>query len=190
LRGPTDGAPSRLRSITTVFLDRDGTLNVKAPEDGYITSPAGLVLLPGAARAVARLNAAGLRTILVTNQRWLSGPAASPRRYAAIQARLEELLAAEGAWLDASFHCPHAAASCDCRKPGNGMLLRAAAEHQLDLARAVIVGDSEDDMVAGRSAGTAGILLRDRGLDTTASIADAVVTDLAAAVRLILAARS
>jgi len=181
---------SRLRAITTVFLDRDGTLNVKAPEGEYITSPADLVLLPGAAHAVAQLNAAGLRTILVTNQRWLSSPASDPGRYAAIQARLAELLAAEGAWLDASFHCPHPAGSCDCRKPGNGMLLRAAREHRLDLARAVIVGDTEDDMVAGRSAGTAGILLRDRSPDTTASIADAVVTDLPAAVRLILAARS
>lgn len=181
---------SRLRAITTVFLDRDGTLNVKAPEGEYITSPADLVLLPGAAHAVAQLNAAGLRTILVTNQRWLSSPASDPGRYAAIQARLAELLAAEGAWLDASFHCPHPAGSCDCRKPGNGMLLRAAREHRLDLARAVIVGDTEDDMVAGRLAGTAGILLRDRSPDTTASIADAVVTDLPAAVRLILAARS
>jgi D-glycero-D-manno-heptose 1,7-bisphosphate phosphatase len=148
------------------------------------------VLLPGAAHAVAQLNAAGLHTILVTNQRWLSSPTADPRRYAAIQARLEELLAAEGAWLDGSFHCPHPAASCECRKPGNGMLLRAAREHRLDLARAVIVGDMEDDMIAGRSAGTAGILLRDRGLDVPASIADAVAVDLAAAVRLILAARS
>jgi D-glycero-D-manno-heptose 1,7-bisphosphate phosphatase len=148
------------------------------------------VLLPGAADAVAQLNAAGLYTILVTNQRWLSSPAADPRRYAAIQARLEELLAAEGAWLDASFHCPHLANSCECRKPRNGMLLRAAREHRLDLARAVIIGDTEDDMVAGRSAGTAGILLRDRCLYVPASIADAVVVDLAAAVRLILAARN
>lgn len=180
---------SRLRDISTVFLDRDGTLNVKPPEGQYVTSPADLVLLPGAARAVARLNAAGLRTILVTNQRWLSGPGADPGGYAAIQARLDELLAAEGARLDASFHCPHAADSCDCRKPGGGMLLRAARKDRLDLARAVIVGDSETDMAAGRSAGTARILLRDRKPDGPAGIADAVVPDLAAAVQLILAAR-
>jgi D-glycero-D-manno-heptose 1,7-bisphosphate phosphatase len=182
--------PARcLRGISTVFLDRDGTLNVKAPDCGYITSPADLVLLPGAARAVARLNAAGLRTILVTNQRWLSGPGASPQRYAAVQARLDELLATEGAWLDASFHCPHAAGSCDCRKPGGGMLLRAAAERRFDLARAVIVGDTEADMAAGRSVGVAGILLRDPSLKATPDVADAVVPDLAAAARLILAGR-
>jgi D-glycero-D-manno-heptose 1,7-bisphosphate phosphatase len=179
---------SLLRDLSTVFLDRDGTLNVKAPEGGYITSPADLVLLPGAAQAVARLNAAGLRTILVTNQRWLSRPGADPQGYAAIQARLDELLAAEGARLDACFHCPHAAANCDCRKPGSGMLRRAAGEYRFDLARAVIVGDAETDMAAGRSAGAAAILLRDCP-DAAASIADAVVADLPAAVRLILAAR-
>jgi D-glycero-D-manno-heptose 1,7-bisphosphate phosphatase len=181
--------PSRLRGIDTVFLDRDGTLNVKPPEGEYITTPADLVLLPGAGQAVARLNEAGLRTILVTNQRWLSRPGADPRSYAAIQARMAELLSAEGARLDASLHCPHAAASCDCRKPGNGMLLRAAREYQLDLARAVIVGDAETDMLAGRSAGTAGILLRQRSADALPGIADAVAPDLAGAVGIILAAR-
>ena len=75
-------------AIRTVFLDRDGTLNVKPPEGEYITSPADLVLLPGAARAVADLNAAGLFTVLVTNQRWLSAPIADPALYAAIHARL------------------------------------------------------------------------------------------------------
>jgi D-glycero-D-manno-heptose 1,7-bisphosphate phosphatase len=180
---------SRLRGIKTVFLDRDGTLNVKAPEGKYITSPADLVLLPRAAQAVARLNAVGLHTILVTNQRWLSGPMADPRSYAAVEARLQELLAAEGAWLDASFHCPHETGRCDCHKPGSGMLLRAASELRLDLASAVIVGDSEADMAAGRSVGTAGILIRDGSPDATGHTADAVVADLAAAVRLILAAR-
>lgn len=178
----------RLRAVSTVFLDRDGTLNVKPLAGEYITSPAELVLLPGAAQAVAQLNAAGLRTVLVTNQRWLSGPSGDPERYAAIHARLEELLAARGARLDASFHCPHASATCDCRKPGGGMLRRAAAEHRFDLAHAVIIGDSETDMEAGRSAGTVAIFLRGDRAGPAASMADAVVDDLPAAVRLILAA--
>ena len=110
-------------------------------------------MLPGAAHAVAQLNAVGLRTVLVTNQRWLSGPTGDPACFAAIQARLDQLLAAEGAWLDASYYCPHAIGSCDCRKPGPGMLRRAAREHRFDLARAVIVGDSDADLMAGRSVG-------------------------------------
>jgi D-glycero-D-manno-heptose 1,7-bisphosphate phosphatase len=176
-----------LRRVRTVFLDRDGTINVKAPAGQYVRSPAELVLLPGAARAVAELNAARLRTILVTNQRWLSEESADLAGYDAVQARLEELLACEGAWLDAAYHCPHAASTCDCRKPGAGMLLRAAREHGFDLANAVIIGDSESDLVAGRSAGTATILIRGNG--KSPRDANAVVEDLAAAVRLILRTR-
>ncbi|MDQ2874577.1 MAG: histidinol phosphate phosphatase, partial [Actinomycetota bacterium] len=93
--------------IGTVFLDRDGTLNLKAPDGEYVTDPAGLSLLPGAAEAVARLNASALRVILVTNQRWLSQPGTDPARYAAVHSRLTGLLAAAGARLDAAYHCPH-----------------------------------------------------------------------------------
>ncbi|OMC50265.1 HAD-IIIA family hydrolase [Mycobacterium sp. IS-1264] len=174
-----------LRRVRTVFLDRDGTINVKAAEGEYVKSPEELVLLPGAAEALAALNAAGIRTVLVTNQRWLSEPSADPAHFDAIQSRLQELLAAEGAHLDAAYHCPHAADSCDCRKPLGGMLFRAAREHGFDLAESVMIGDSEADVLAGRAAGAATVLLRPGGGEV--ANADAVVDDLAAAVRLILA---
>jgi D-glycero-D-manno-heptose 1,7-bisphosphate phosphatase len=178
-----------LRSLHTVFLDRDGTINVKAATGEYVKSPADLVLLPGAAKAVAALNAAGLRTILVTNQRWLSEKPADPGHYVAVHARLEQLLAHEGAWLDAAYRCPHATGVCDCRKPNAGMLRRAAREHSFDLAGAVIVGDSDTDLLAGRTAGTATILLR--GANGGGAVdADAVVEDLGAAARLVLHANS
>ena len=175
-----------LRNICTVFLDRDGTINVKAAAGEYVKSPADLVLLPGAAKGVAALNAARVRTVLVTNQRWLSEQAADPARYAAVHARLEQLLADEGGWLDASYHCPHALATCDCRKPGIGMLRRAAQEHGFSLSESVIVGDSDADIMAGRSAGTATILLCPGAV---AASADTVVDDLRAAARLILQAK-
>jgi D-glycero-D-manno-heptose 1,7-bisphosphate phosphatase len=179
-------AALNLRNVRTVFLDRDGTINVKAAEGSYITSPAELVLLPGAAKAVAALNAAGLRTFLVTNQRWLSTPSADPVRFAAVQDRLEHLLADQGARIDAAYYCPHAADTCDCRKPLAGMLLRAAREHNVDLAESVMIGDSDSDVLAGRAAGTATVLLRAGG--GAAGEADVVVDDLAAAVQLILRA--
>jgi len=176
-----------LRRVRTVFLDRDGTINVKAASGEYIMSPAELVLLPGAAKAVAALNAAGLRTVLVTNQRWLSEHSADSAQYAAVHDRLQELLADEGAWLDAAYHCPHERDVCDCRKPGVGMLLRAARELGFDLAESVMIGDSDADVMAGRAAGTATVLLRaGRG---SAACADAVAEDLADAVRLILGVR-
>jgi D-glycero-D-manno-heptose 1,7-bisphosphate phosphatase len=178
-------AEALFQGCTTVFLDRDGTINVKAPDGEYVTSPADLCLLPGAAAAIARLNAAGMRVILVTNQRWLSGPASDVAGYARVHGRLEDLLAVEGAHLDAAYYCPHAHGSCDCRKPGPGMLRRAAREHQFALDAAVMIGDSESDVAAGRLAGTAAILLRS-GRPVTSAAADFVVDDLAGAVRLIL----
>ena len=174
----------RRRSCTTVFLDRDGTVNVKAPEGKYVTSPGEVCLLPGAAAAVSRLNAAAMRVILVTNQRWLSGMP-DMASYSRVHGRLEELLAASGAHLDAAYCCPHAPSSCCCRKPDPGMLQRAAREHGFSLGEAVMIGDSETDVAAGRAAGTATILLRS-GQKTASSHADLVAADLAEAVHLIL----
>jgi len=183
-----------LAGISTVFLDRDGTINRKAPDGEYVTDRAGLSLLPGAAQAVARLNAAGLRVILITNQRWLSRPGADPARYAAIHSRLTDLLAASGARLDGAYHCPHPAGACDCRKPAPGLLIRAAAEHRIDLASSVMIGDSASDVLAGRAAGTLTILLRAGRSGAAvrpvpvAQPADAVAGDLPAAVELLLLA--
>jgi D-glycero-D-manno-heptose 1,7-bisphosphate phosphatase len=185
LRQVLTAPESRLRGCSTVFLDRDGTINVKAPAGQYVTSPAELSLIPGAAAAISRLNAAAIRVVLVTNQRWLSGPASDWVGYNRVHARVKELLAADGAHLDAVYCCPHAHGSCACRKPDPGMLQRAAAEHRFDLGAAVLVGDSETDVAAGRAAGAATILLRS-AQQITSGNADFVVENLAAAVSLIL----
>jgi D-glycero-D-manno-heptose 1,7-bisphosphate phosphatase len=178
-----------LGDIGTVFLDRDGTINVKPPEGEYVTSPDGLVLLPGAGRAVAWLNAAGIRTVLVTNQSWLSRSPENPARYAAIHARFAQLLAAEGARLDAAYHCPHAPAACDCRKPYPGMLRRAARDLRIELGQSAIIGDRDTDLMAGRAVGASAILVRAGEAGLAAVGADFVADDLPAAVSLILLAR-
>jgi D-glycero-D-manno-heptose 1,7-bisphosphate phosphatase len=166
----------------TVFLDRDGTVNVKAPEGQYVTSPGDLALVPGAAAAISRLNAASVRVILVTNQRWLSGlPDVTP--YERVHARLEELLAEQGAHLDAAYYCPHASGSCRCRKPAPGMLEFAAQERRFSLTESVMIGDRESDIAAGRAAGTATILLSAK--EKAPSSANYVAVDLAEAVRLV-----
>jgi D-glycero-D-manno-heptose 1,7-bisphosphate phosphatase len=174
--------PGHEGRITTVLLDRDGTINIKAPEGQYITSPGELALLPGAAGAIAQLNAASVQVILVTNQRWLS-TMADLTPYERVHARLEELLAENGAHLDGAYYCPHAAGSCHCRKPAPGMLERAAEEHLFSLAEAVMIGDSESDVEAGRAAGTATIVLS--ATPDALSPADHAVPSLAEAVRLI-----
>lgn len=142
-----------------IFLDRDGTLNEAAAPGDYIRRPAQLRLVPGAAAAVRMINATEFKAIVVTNQRWLSEQAADVQSYAAIQTRLTRLLASGGARLDACYVCPHAANSCDCRKPAPGMLLRAAVDFGIDLRRSFVVGDSMTDVRAGLAVGATTVLI-------------------------------
>ena len=167
-----------------VFLDRDGTLNVKAPEGEYITSPADLRLLPGAADAVRILNEAAMFVVVVTNQRGIARGLLSPDTHAQIMERMTDLLAQRGAHLDAVYVCPHEVGTCGCRKPAPGLLLRAESEHpDIDLGQSVTVGDAESDIDAGREAGTQTIRL---SATPVPSQADHVVCDLRAAVPLII----
>ncbi|HEY9871227.1 MAG TPA: HAD family hydrolase [Candidatus Obscuribacterales bacterium] len=149
-----------------VFVDRDGTLN---EELGYIFNVDDLVLLPGAAEAVIRLNGAGVACIVVTNQ---SGPARGFYSEAHVQKlneRLARLLAEQGAVLDGVYYCPHHAdgvveeyaIACDCRKPATGMLARAFSEHpDLDAARGYVVGDQSTDIDLARNAGLKSVLVK------------------------------
>jgi D-glycero-D-manno-heptose 1,7-bisphosphate phosphatase len=167
-----------------VLLDRDGTINRGAQsEDDYITGPEELHLLPGAAAAIKRLNDAGIPVVVVTNQRGIARGRMTEEDLSAVHARLDHLLAAEGAQIDRYYHCPHDRAECDCRKPAPGMLLQAARDLGLDPADAVMVGDRASDIEAGRAAGAAtvgvGPLARDAGAGGWAE-------DLAGAVELLL----
>ena len=167
------------------FLDRDGTLNQKAPEGSYVTSPAELYLLPGAGPAVAAVNASGARVFVVTNQRGVARGAMGASDVEAVDAELDRLLAGCGARVDAYYVCPHEVGTCDCRKPLPGLLLRALGEHpEVSPARSVMVGDAESDVEAGLAAGTRAVRLAPSG---TPSRAEACYPDLAAAVAALLA---
>ncbi len=183
-------APPRLRRA--VFLDRDDTLVADVP---YLTDPAGLRLLPGAARALVELRRAGFALALATNQSAVGRGLLSEAGLRAIHDELERLLAAEGAALDAIYHCPHAPDGPEAehpdRKPRPGMLLRAAEELGLDLSRSWMVGDRISDVLAGLGAGCRGVLVgANAALDQLPTPVDAgrafAAADLAAAAALIL----
>jgi D-glycero-D-manno-heptose 1,7-bisphosphate phosphatase len=144
---------------SAAFVDRDGTLNVKAAEGDYIRRAADLELLPGVAAAVRRLNDAGVPVFVITNQRGVSRGLMSEQDLDDVHLRLAELLGEHGAHIDAIYTCVHGAGECDCRKPLPGMLLDAARDHHVDLGRAVMVGDAAADVAAGRAAGTRTIRL-------------------------------
>ncbi|MBO0768277.1 MAG: HAD-IIIA family hydrolase [Solirubrobacterales bacterium] len=148
-------------SRPAVFLDRDGVLNFAPILDGKPRAPATLAdvqVLPGVPRACAVLRDAGYPLICATNQPDIDRGTADPQAVAQINGLLQELLG-----LTEVVICPHDdAENCRCRKPKPGMLTDAAARHDLDLSRSVMVGDRWRDIAAGQAAGT-GTVFIDRG---------------------------
>lgn len=177
-------------SRPAVFLDRDGTL---VDDPGFLRDPEGVRLLPRAAAAVARLNAARFAVVVVTNQSGLAQGFITPTEYRAVERRVAELLEREGARLDATYHCPHypsVTGPCECRKPGTLLYRQACADLGLDPGRSWGVGDRVTDLEPVRSLGGRGILVRTgTGSDHAARAMEAgfpVEDDLEAAVARIL----
>lgn len=167
------------------FLDRDGTI---VDDPGFLSDPADVRLLPGAARAIRHLNRAGLVVVVVSNQSGIARGLYDVAAYEAVQRRLVELLAAEDAHLDASYYCPHLpeiSGPCECRKPGTLLYSRARDDLGLDLAHSWYVGDRLSDVEPARRLGGRGILVR-TGLgnshaDQAAALGIPIVPNLAAA---------
>lgn len=184
-----------------VFLDRDGVLIL---EEGLVTDPATVHLLPGAAHGVRQLQSHGFLVVVVTNQSVVARGACDEAGVGAVHNRIDDLLVEGGAAPVASyhscFHHPHATveqyrSECRCRKPLPGLLLDAAAEHDIDLALSFMVGDRMSDIVAGHRAGCTTILVesgahRDPPIQSRfhdlSVRADATCADLAAAAEWIL----
>lgn len=141
------------------FLDRDGTINI---DRVYINDPRLIELIPGAAQAIRRAQEAGFLIVVVTNQSGIARGIIDPGAMPKIHARLDELLAAEGASIDRYEMCVHhPKENCDCRKPKPKMVLEAAKALNIDLKRSVFVGDRLSDVGAGIAGGCRySILLR------------------------------
>lgn len=172
-----------------VFLDRDGTL---IEDVSYLRDPAQVHLLPGAAGAVRRLNEAGLLAIVATNQSGIARGLLTEEDYLAAERRVDELLAGRGARLDAHYHCPHLPeidGPCRCRKPGPLLYELASERFGLDLGASWWVGDRLRDVEASRLFGGRGILVDSGPVRPAVSQGEFPrVPDLAAAVRMVLAA--
>jgi D-glycero-D-manno-heptose 1,7-bisphosphate phosphatase len=175
-----------------VMLDRDGVLNVDRPDS--VKTPDELVMLPGAAAAVARLNRAGLKVALVSNQSVVGRGVVSAEMLERIQWKLREALAREQAQLDFVAICtdPPWAAS-ERRKPGDGMLRETLRRFSLSPYEAVFIGDAVSDLQAAAKTGCGRILVRTgKGAATQAAgippdlLPVAVRTDLAEAVAHLL----
>lgn len=145
-----------------VFLDRDGTINKYV---GFLRNIDDFELIDGVADAIKNINASGYLAIVVTNQPVIARGEVSFEELEQIHNKMETLLGAEGAYLDAIYFCPHhphkgyegeileLKFDCDCRKPKPGMLVKAAEDFNIDLSQSWMVGDGENDIKAGIAAG-------------------------------------
>jgi D-glycero-D-manno-heptose 1,7-bisphosphate phosphatase len=181
-----DGRPA-------VFLDRDGTI---IEDLGYLGDPDRMRLLPGADEAIRRLRASGFLVLAVTNQSGIARGLLSLDDYRATERRLDELLAPNGARLDAHYFCPHlpeVSGPCDCRKPRTLLYRQAAERFGIDLGRSWWVGDRMRDVLPAEALGGRGILVLTGAGESEAAEADAQrflqAADLAAAVQVILRER-
>lgn len=159
-------------SRPAVFLDRDGVLieNVES----YVRSWADVRPYPSALAAVTRLAPLPHRILIVTNQSVVGRGLISLAEAKAINDRLVEMIRTGGGRIDGVYLCPHAPADdCLCRKPRPGLILQAQAEHDLDLADSILVGDALEDVQAARAAGVgrAALVRTGRGSDHEAEVA-------------------
>ena len=152
-------------SRRAVFLDRDGTL---IEEAGYLDRLERLVFFPYTVDAVRVLNHAGFAVVVITNQAGVARGIVEEAFVGEAHRHISERLEAGGARIDAFYYCPHYKSGtvepyvrdCDCRKPEAGLLRRAQADLDLDLARSFMVGDRWHDVGAGCAAGIRTVLLR------------------------------
>jgi D-glycero-D-manno-heptose 1,7-bisphosphate phosphatase len=143
-----------------LFIDRDGTLNVKAPKADYIKTPDAFEFLPGAVDTLKKLFDAGYEFYMISNQSGIARGMMTESDLAAIHQKMLSELKDAGITISGIYYCPHGwDSACECRKPKPGMFYQAAREHDIDLSRAVFVGDDERDKEAGEAAGIKTILV-------------------------------
>lgn len=145
-----------------IFLDRDGTINKYV---GFLRDINEFELLPGVSQSIKKINELGYLVIVVTNQPVIARGEVTYDQLTKIHYKMETLLGEEGAYIDGLYFCPHhphkgyegeiteLKIDCDCRKPKPGMLLEAAHDYNIDLRESWMIGDGENDVLAGKAAG-------------------------------------
>ena len=145
-----------------IFLDRDGTINRYV---GFLRDIDDFELIDGVSQAIASINQSEFLSIVVTNQPVIARGEVTEDELSEIHSKMETLLGKDGAYIDDIYYCPHhphkgyegeieaLKIDCTCRKPKPGMLLQAAKDHNIDLVESWMIGDSENDILAGKAAG-------------------------------------
>ncbi|MCF6281112.1 MAG: D-glycero-beta-D-manno-heptose 1,7-bisphosphate 7-phosphatase [Candidatus Polarisedimenticolaceae bacterium] len=152
-----------------IILDRDGVINEDS--DDYIKSPDEWIAIPGSLEAIARLNRAGVKVAVATNQSGIARKYFSINILELIHDKMTRSLAHVDGHIDTIVFCPHGPDDgCECRKPKAGMLQQIADHFGCDLNGVYVIGDSLRDIQAAQTAGAEGILVRTgKGLRTLAA---------------------
>lgn len=179
-------------ALGTVFLDRDGVLNRKLPEGEYDSAWEQFHLLTGAAEAIGKLNRAGLRILIASNQRGAAIGLYRAEDVDRIHAQLQKELAAHGSRIDGFYYCPHDKKACNCRKPMPGLFQQAQYQFPgIQPETSLMIGESLSDIEFGRNLGMTTILIegdakarenRKPGAQRAAELADLRFDTLIAAV--------
>ncbi|RPI29440.1 MAG: HAD family hydrolase [Acidobacteria bacterium] len=148
-----------------VFLDRDGTV---IEEVNYLSTIEEMQVYPFSAEALRRLRAAGFLVVIISNQSAIARGYLNEADLEKIHSELARRLTQEGARIDRFYYCPHHAEAtleryrqvCECRKPRPGMILRAAADLQIDLKASFVVGDRAGDVGVAQEAGCRSVLVK------------------------------
>jgi len=178
-----------------VFLDRDGTI---VEDVGYMNSPQQIQFIPGSIEAIKKLNEAGFKVVVITNQAGVARGLITEDMLQTIDKTLHKWILSGGAHLDGLYYCPHHPEhgvhpykqACECRKPHPGLIKRAHRDLNINLAQSYMIGDKATDVEAGKRAGTKTIyVLTGRGKgekDRLQEKPDHIAENLADAVKWLL----
>ena len=183
----------KTRAVKLIVIDRDGTINHDS--DQFIKSPDEWRPIPGSLEAIARLNHAGYRVVVATNQSGIGRGLFDMATLNAIHDKMHRALSQVGGRIDAIFYCPHTAdATCDCRKPKPGLLREAGRRFNADMQGLPVIGDGLRDLQAAESVGSQPMLVLTGKGERTLREGDfpastVIFPDLAFAVSALLANR-
>ncbi|MEJ5963427.1 D-glycero-alpha-D-manno-heptose-1,7-bisphosphate 7-phosphatase [Pedobacter immunditicola] len=178
-----------------IFIDKDGTL---IPDLPYNVDPAKITLAVNSVKGLRQLHRAGYKLIVVSNQSGIAMGMFEPSALWRVEFKLRGLMAREGLYLGGFYYCPHHPegaladyrVDCSCRKPAPGLILKAAADYDLELSKSWMIGDILNDVEAGHNAGCRSVMI-DNGNETEwdlnrKRIPDAMVKNINQAAEYIL----
>ncbi len=175
-----------------VFLDRDGVINAFPGKGLYVTKREDLQILPGAVRGISLLKKSGYDIFVITNQGCVSRNLITAAQLDSLHDAMMRELDSVGAKIDGIFYCPHQTSdACECKKPKTALFKKAVNGRDIDFTQTFFVGDSEEDMEAGRALGCRTILVlsgrtKENDVDRLIPRPDVIKTDLLEAAQWIV----